>query len=55
MFDRHMAVQFDNRLSWFCQLAVSTVWWLSTMGNCRHKIKVFDIPLGWGGGGSGHK
>ena len=25
-----------------------------TMGNCRHKIKVLDIPLGWGGG-SGHK
>ena len=21
-----------------------------TMGNCRHKINVLDIPLGWGGG-----
>ena len=20
-----------------------------TMGNCIHKVKVFDIPLGWGG------
>ena len=19
-----------------------------TMGNCRHKVKVFHIPLGWG-------
>ena len=58
-----MAVQYNNSLSWFCQLAVPTVWWLNTMGNCRHKIKVLDIPLGWGGrgggggggGGSGHK
>ena len=22
-----------------------------TLGNCRHKIKVLDIPLGWAGGG----
>ena len=25
-----------------------------TLGNCRHKINVLDITLGWGGGGSGH-
>ena len=24
-----------------------------TMGNCRHKIKVLDISLCWGGGGVG--
>ena len=24
---------------------------LVTMGNCRNKIKVLDIPLGGGGGG----
>ena len=48
-----MAVQYNNRLSWFCQLAVPAVWWLSTMGNCRHKIKVLYIPLGWVGGGGG--
>ena len=26
-----------------------------TMGNYRHKIKVLHVPLGGGGGGSGHK
>ena len=55
-----MAVQYNNRLR------VRTVMVLPascphsvvvTMGNCRHKIKVFDIPLGGGrdGGGSGQK
>ena len=43
-----MPVQYNNTLSWFCQLAVPTVWWLSTKVNCRHKIKVIDIALGWG-------
>ena len=53
-----MTVQYNNRMSWFCHLAVPPVWWLSTMGNCRHKmkvkkLKVLDILLGWAGGGGG--
>ena len=50
-----MAVQYNNRLqgrtvmvlSAICSCPHSVV---VTMGNCRHKIKVLDIPLGWGGG-----
>ena len=54
MFDRH-------RQPWQCSIG-RTVMVLPascphsvvvTMGNCRHKIKVLDIPLGGGGGGVG--
>ena len=51
-----MAVQYNNRLSWFCQLAVPTVWWLSIMGNCRYKMKVTkwkSSTFPWAGGGGG--
>ena len=50
-----MAVQYNNRLRGgggtvmvlpaSCPHSV-----LVTMGNCRNKIKVLDIPLGGGGG-----
>ena len=59
MFDRHrkqgsIITDFGGELSWFCQLAVPTVWWLlwGTKGT-----EVLDIPLGseGGGGGSCHK
>ena len=51
-----MAVQYNNRLRGktvmvlpaSCPHSV-----LVTMGNCRNKIKVLDIPLGGGGGGGG--
>ena len=51
-----MAVQYNNRLRGrtvmvlpaSCSHSV-----LVTMGNCRNKIKVLDIPLGGGGGGGG--
>ena len=50
-----MAVQYNNRLRGktvmvlpdSCPYNV-----LVTMGNCRNKIKVLDIPLGGGGGGA---
>ena len=50
-----MAEQYNNRLRGrpvmvlpaSCPYSV-----VVTMGNCRHKIKVFDIPLGGGGGGA---
>ena len=58
-----MAVQYNNRLSWFCHLAVPTMWLLSTMRNCRHKVKVTKSKSstfpwakggwGWEGGGGG--
>ena len=51
MFDRHrqpwqyiMITDCLGEMSWFSHSVVVT------MGNCRHKIKVLDIPLGWGGG-----
>ena len=51
-----MAVQYNNRLRGktvmvlpaSCPYSV-----LVTMGNCRNKIKVLDIPLGGGGGWEG--
>ena len=52
-----MVVQYNNRLRGRTAMVLpascphSVV---ATMGNSRHKIKVLDIPLGWGGG-SGHK
>ena len=48
---KNMAVQYNNRLRG------RTVMFLPascphsvvvTMGNCRHKFKVLDVPLGWG-------
>ena len=57
MFDRHRQprqcstiTDCGEELSWFCQLAVLTVWLLQ-WGTADTKIKVLDIPLGWGGGG----
>ena len=59
-----MAVQYNNRLrgrTVTVLQARSPHSVVVTMGNCRHKIKVLDIPLGggggWGGvgGGSGHR
>ena len=50
-----MVVQYNNRLHgrtvmvWPSSCPHSVV---VTMGNCRHKIKVLDIPLGGGGGGA---
>ena len=46
-----MALQYNNRLRGrtvkvlpaSCPNSV-----VVTMGNCRHKVKVLDIPLGWG-------
>ena len=54
-----MAVQYNNRLRGkivmvlpaSCPPPPHSV--LVTMGNCRNKIKVLDIPLGGGGGGGG--
>ena len=51
-----MAVQYNNRLRWrtvmvlpaSCPHSV-----LVTVGNCRHKMKFLDIPLGGGGGVGG--
>ena len=40
-----------GELSWVCQLAVPTVWWL-LWGTADTKSKL-DIPLGLGGGGGG--
>ena len=53
-----MAVQYNNRLRGKTVMVLPASCPHSvmvTMGNCRHKIKVLDIPLGGGGGGSGHK
>ena len=54
-----MAVQYSNRLRGRIIMVLPASCPQSvvvTMGNCRHKIKVLDIPLGGGGGGvSGHK
>ena len=60
MFDRHrqpwqcsIITDCGGELSWFCHCPHRVA---VTMGNCRHKTKVLDIPLGGGGGGgSGHK
>ena len=54
-----MAVKYNNRL-WERTVMVLPASCphslVVTIGNCRHKIKVLDIPLGLGGGGgSGHK
>ena len=51
-----MAVQYNNRLSWFCQLAVLTVWWLSTMGEMQtqnQSPRHFPGLCVCGGGGGG--
>ena len=46
-----MVVQYNNRLSWFCQLAVPTVWWLSTMGELQTQNQSpRHSPGRWGGG-----
>ena len=49
-----MAVQYNNRL-WGRTAMVLPASWphgvVVTMGNCRGKTKVLDIPLGWGGEG----
>ena len=55
-----MAVQYNNRLRGRTPMVLPSSCphsVLDTMRNCRHKIKVLDIPLGGGGGGggSGHK
>ena len=52
-----MAVQYNNRLQGRTAMVLpascpDSV--LVTMGNCRLKINVLVIPLGWGGGGCGH-
>ena len=47
-----MAVQYDNILrgrSVMVLPASCTHSVVVIMGNCRYKIKVLDIPLGWGG------
>ena len=53
MFDRH-------RQTWQCSIIKDCVGnchvvpascphsVVVTIGNCRHKIKVLDVPLGWG-------
>ena len=46
-----MAVQYNNRLWGRTVMALPDSCPHSvvvTMGNCRHKIKVLDISLGWG-------
>ena len=53
-----MAVQYNNTLQGRTVMglpASSPHSVMVTMGNCRLKIKVLNIPLGRGGGGSGHK
>ena len=50
-----MAVLYDNRLWGSTVMVLPSSFPHSvvvTMGNCRHTIKVLDIPLGWGGGGA---
>ena len=60
MFDRHrqpwqcsIITDCGGKLSWFCQLYSCPDSVFVTMGKCRNKIKVLDIPLGGGGGGGG--
>ena len=52
-FDRHRqtwqcSIKADcgDELSWFPASCPDSV--VVTMGNFRHKVKVLDIPLGWG-------
>ena len=48
-----MAVQYNNRLRGKTGMVLPASYphsVLVTMGNCRSKIKVLDIPLGEGGG-----
>ena len=54
MFDRHrqtwqcsIITDFWGELSWFCQLAVPTVWWL-LWGTADTKSKSLTFP--WAGG-----
>ena len=55
MFDRHrqplqcsIITDCGGELSWFCQLAVSTVWWLLWgMADTKSKSSTFR----WAGGG----
>ena len=49
-----MAVQYNNRLRGRTVMVLPASCPHSvvvTMGNCRHKINVLDIPLSLGGGG----
>ena len=49
-----MAVQYNNRLQGITVMVLPASCPHSvvvTMGNFRHKSKVLDIPLYWGGGG----
>ena len=49
-----MAEQYNNRLRGKTVMVLPASYpqsVLVTMGNCRNKIKVLDIPLGGGGGG----
>ena len=49
-----MAMQYINRLRGRTVVALGACCpenMVATMGNCRHKIKVLDIPLGEGRGG----
>ena len=51
-----MAVQYNNRLRGRSVMVLPASCPHSlvvTMGNCRHKIKVLNIPVGGGGGGGG--
>ena len=53
-----MAVQFNNRLRGRTVMVLPASCAYSvvvTMGNCRPKIKVLDIPPGCGEEGNGHK
>ena len=57
MFDRHsqpwqcsVITDCGRELSWFCQLAVPTVWWL-LCGTADTKSKSSIFP--WAGGGGG--
>ena len=57
MFDRHrqawqcsIITDCVGELSWFCQLAFPTVWWLQ-WGTADTKSKSLTFP--WSGGGRG--
>ena len=53
-----MAVQYNNILQGRTVMVLTASCPHSVvviMGNFRLKIKVLDIPMGWGGGGNGHK